>query len=190
MIPQTIGQRVRQVYERSGLTLRQAADMSAGGITFAYIGKIMSDSVKPTLDALAAVARVFRTSVEYLREGKVEVDLLGALVRDPQYRLLGIQAPHERAKGVALLAATMYSGHLRLEDQAEYIGVDVEEYKAQLDGRAPLAQTTLERLATLTGVPLGWLCMGHWYWLLPEGAGADWAALAQTLAGITRNNPT
>lgn len=182
MVPQTLGQRVRQVYERSGLTLRQAADMSAGGITFAYIGKIMSDSVKPTLDALAAVARVFRTSVEYLREGKVEVDLLGALVRDPQYRLLGIQAPHERAKGVALMAAMLYAGHLQLQDQAEYIGLDLAEYQAQLDGRAPLADTTLERLADLTSVPLGWLRMGHWYWLLPEGAEASWAAVAQALA--------
>lgn len=182
MVPQTLGKRVRRVYERSGLTLRQAAEQSSGGVTFSYLGKIMSDQVRPTLDALTAVARVFHTTVEYLREGKVEVDMLAALFRDPQFRLLGLQDPHERARGVALLAATHYAGHLRMEDQAEYMGMDVAEYKAQLEGRARLPDTTLERLANLTSVPLGWLRMGHWYWLLPQDAEASWAAVAQALA--------
>lgn len=182
MVPQTLGERVRRVYERSGLTLRQAAEQSDGGVTFSYIGKIMSDQVTPTLDALTAVAAVFRTTVEFLREGKVEVDMLAPLIRDPQFRVLGLQAPHQRARGVALLAATLYAGHLRLEDQAEYMGMYAAEYKAQLEGQAPLADTTLERLANLTSVPLGWLRMGHWYWLLPEDAEASWAAVAQALA--------
>ena len=80
------------------------------------------------------------------------------------------------------MAATLYAGHLRLEDQAEYMGMYAAEYKAQLEGQAPLADTTLERLANLTSVPLGWLRMGHWYWLLPEDAEASWAAVAQALA--------
>lgn len=178
----TFPDRLRRVHERAGFSLREAAARSGGAFTFAYLNKLMKGEHTPTLDMLTVLARLYGTTVEYLRDGRVEVDLLAALIRDPQYRSMGMAAPHDRALGVALLAATRYSGHLRTEDQAAYLGLSEEEYRAQLHGRAPLTDDTLRGLARLTGVPVGWLRIGHWYWILPEDAQADWTAVAQVLA--------
>lgn len=182
----TFPDRLRRVHERAGFSLREAANRSNGAFTFAYLAKLLRGDHTPTLDMLTVLAKMYGTTVEYLRDGQVEVDLLGAVIRDPQYRAMGLASPHERANGVALLAAITYPGHMRIEDQAAYLGLSEEQYQAQLHGRTPLTDDTLRGLARLTGVPVGWLRVGHWYWILPEDAQADWTAVAQVLAGMLK----
>ncbi|MBY6276825.1 MAG: hypothetical protein CWE10_11560 [Symbiobacterium thermophilum] len=182
----TFPDRLRRVHERAGFSLREAATKGGGAFTFAYLNKLLRGEHTPTLDMFVILARLYGTTVEYLRDGRVEVDLLAALIRDPQYRALGMVSPHERANGVALLAAITYPGHMRIDDQAAYLGLSEEEYRAQLHGRTPLTDDTLRGLARLTGVPVGWLRVGHWYWILPEDAQADWTAVAQVLAQVAK----
>jgi transcriptional regulator with XRE-family HTH domain len=71
---ETVGQRIRRLRLERGLSQR---DLSAPGITYAYVSRIETGGRKPSLKAMRHLARRLGVDLEYLETG----DPIPALAR-------------------------------------------------------------------------------------------------------------
>lgn len=166
MVLTGLATRLEMVRKRSGLSIREAA--AKAGLSFGYVARLHNgERDSPTVEALEALARVYRTSVEYLRDGRPEVDVWAALTRDPQFRGANAAGPSDRANTVVYFVSFMYPGHLNLEDVSNYLGMDCSDLSPILKGQAPLSDALLVGISQLSSVPVDWLRLGH-FAFLPE----------------------
>ena len=71
---ETVGQRVRRLRKARGLSQR---DLSAPGISYAYVSRIEADTRTPSVKALRQIANTLGVTVEHLETGEPTPTELG-----------------------------------------------------------------------------------------------------------------
>jgi transcriptional regulator with XRE-family HTH domain len=178
----TLADRLEAVRAKAGLSIREAA--SKAQLSFGYLARLHNGKKQdPTLDALLSVAKVYGTTTDYLRDGRIDVDVWGDFSRDPLCKTAGnTYEPHRRVGMLLFYATQKYPGHLDMATIACGLDLQEETLQAMIKGTEPMHDNTLLGIHKLTGAPIEWLRLGAYAYLVPEEALGDWDELRAIIA--------
>jgi tetratricopeptide (TPR) repeat protein len=132
---ETIGQRLRRLRAERGLSQRE---LSAPGVSYAYISRIEAGARRPSVKALRKLARKLGVSAEYLETGSEIHDSERRELRlaDAELRLrLGGEVEHAEAEFESLLAEAAEAGDALSISRAR-IGLGLLAYDRGENARA------------------------------------------------------
>lgn len=153
-------------------SIRQMA--SAIGISHTYFNALIKGQHEnPTMEVMEAIAKFFRTTVDYLWTGKMSVQEWDVLQKDNRFADMSepSRTRGERFRWVIEHLSSKYS-HLSKEKIAAYMEIRLDSLEACLAGKWEPTDQQLRLASQLSGAPIRWLQFGVLAFLtLPESVG-------------------
>lgn len=180
--------RLKVLIDRTGKSITEVA--TSAGLSKGYVARILTgEREHPALESLIPLAKVLRTTPTYLQTGDPAVNITTELLNDPGFKQAGVSSPARRLEFVLYLASYLYSGHLRLEDIATYLGLTYNELRSLLKAGGAVADDLLVKTHQLTGTPLAWLRLGA-FSFLPQELLGDWEEVERFMQEYMAHRPT
>lgn len=156
-----VAERIKKCHIRSGMSLREVD--AASGVLFSNVSNIMKGRWNPKLETLEKLAPVYKTTVEWLRNGDPRVDIRDEVASQPWFQAISDSTVSRERRVSAILKYLngRYSGHLTYEDQAEIFGVDLDDIQAIVNEEREVTPNFIKALSQLTSIPVEWFELGN-----------------------------
>lgn len=135
------------------------------GYSYSYIRNLeVNADANPSIEMLSALAGVYKTTLEWLRDGNPNVDVWTSFQTTSAYAETSNPSvlPGKRIGAVLQYTIDQYPGHWSVNDLAHYMRVSPEDAHAYLDGERA-EPDLIAWVSELTGVPTSWLHLGTYY---------------------------